>query len=252
MVNEKVEVPEKVKKRLIAKVPEYKKIVQDARKAGANEATTEMIVNQILVEVFGFDRFKEVCFQEKAFAEGKTMKVDLVIKLKGEIVYCVEAKAAHLKLISDNVKQAENWANAAGVASFVLTNGIEWQIRVINKKESTKSSLVGKFDLTTINPKKEADQQKLFMLCREGVKKDLIKHAAKFKSVMNAYVIGAVLQHSSLLHEVRKKMKRLSPGFNVKIDEIRKMVTEEVLRPNMVEGDYPKDAKKKVKQALGK
>ena len=254
MVPKKVKIPEKVKKRLISEVPEFKKIVKYARKAKFNEAATENIVSNILTKVFGFDEYKEVSYREKTFDEGSKKVVDMVIKLQGEIIYCIEAKAAYLALKDKHVKQAAGWANAEGVPSFVLTNGLEWQIRSINKKESTESILVGEFDLTTINPKKEADQQKLFMLCREGVGKDLIKQAAKFKSVMNAYVIGAVLQHDNLLKQVRKNMKKVSPGFNVSIDAIRKMVTEEVLRPDIVEDDDIdiKNTKKKVRKALSK
>ena len=254
MARKKVKIPEKVKKRLISEVPRFKKIVKYARKAKFNEAATEKIVSDILTEVFGFHEYKEVYYQEKAYAKGRKKVVDIIIRLQGEIIYCIEAKAAYLALKEKHVKQAARWANAAGVPSFVLTNGLEWQIRSINKKESTKSILVSEFDLTKINPKKEDDQQKLFMLCREGVGKDLIKKAAKFKSVMNAYVIGAVLQHDNLLKQVRKNMKKVSPGFNVSIDAIRKMVTEEVLRPDMVNGDDIdiKNTKKKVRKALSK
>ena len=254
MVSKKVKIPEKVKKRLISEVPRLKKIVKYNRKAKFSGTYIQKTVIDILTEVFGFHEFKEVYFQEMVFDKGKKKVVDMVIKLQGEIIYCIEVKAAYLALKDKHVKQAARWADAADVPSFVLTNGIEWQIHSINKKESTRSILVGEFDLTKINPKKEADQQKLFMLCREGVKKDLIKQAAKFKSVMNAYVIGAVLQHDNLLKQVRKNMKKVSPGFNVSIDAIRKMVTEEVLRPDMMEGDDidMKDTKKMVKKALSK
>ena len=253
MVNEKVVVPEKVKKRLIAKVPEFQKTFLKLRKDAAPEKAVESEVVDILQAVFGFRKFEEIHFQVKAGVEkGGVMLVDLAIVLAGEIRYAVEVKAAHVELTAAFVKKTEDWANAAGVASFVLTNGIEWQIRVINKKESSKSSLVSEFDLTKINPRKEDDRKKLYMLCKKGVEKNLINKAAQYKNVMNAYVIGAVLQHSSLLHEVRRKIKKLSPGFSVNIDEIQNIVEEEVLRGYTMEGEYAEDAKKKVRRALGK
>jgi len=252
MVNGKVEVPERVKKRLIANVPKFQKILRDASKAGENETTTEMIIADALEEIFGFQKIKEICFRRPAYDRGKKREVDMVIKLEGEIHYCIEVKSVRQSLADSHVNQAEEWANAAEVSKLVVTNGVAWQVRSINKKESSKSILVSEFDLTTINPKKESDQQKLFMLCKKGAKQDLIKKAAQYKGVMNPHVIGAVLQNSSLLVEVRKNMKKLSPGFKVSIDEIQNMIVEKILRPDIVEGESAEAAKKKVRKALGK
>jgi len=252
MVNENVVVPERVKTRLIASVPKFKRILLDLRKDTEPEVAVVMALRDMFEEVFGFNKYEEVKHEVRAGIKRGVRKTDIVIVSEEEIHYAVEVKAAHVELTAAFVKKAEEWAIAKGVVSFVLTNGIEWQIRSISKKESSGDSLVNKFDFTEINPKKEADQQKLYMLCKRGVKQNLIKKAAQFKNVMNCYVIGAVLKHSSVLKEVRKNMKKISPGLKVDIDEIQNIVVEEVLRGDTIKGEYAEEAEKKVKKALDK
>jgi len=82
-------IPAVVSKRLIANIPKFKKILENARKRDVNESDTVTIVTDMLEQVFGFDKYSEITREFKT----KGLRCDFAIKSGEEIEYLLEVKA---------------------------------------------------------------------------------------------------------------------------------------------------------------
>ena len=126
-------IPSTVAKRLITKVPKFKKILAKAKADDINEADTVAIVADMLEEIFGFDKYEEITREY----EIKGTFCDLAIKTNKKIDYLIEAKAIGINLKDIHLKQAINYAANEGIKWVVLTNGINWQVHCVTLKFKT-------------------------------------------------------------------------------------------------------------------
>ena len=55
-----VNIPKKVSDRFIKIVPQFQKIISDAKLRDINESDTVSIIQDIFSEVFGYDKFTEI------------------------------------------------------------------------------------------------------------------------------------------------------------------------------------------------
>ncbi len=60
------------------------------------------------------------------------------------------------------------------------------------------AKLIYEFEFLELNPRKQADLEKLFILCREGLQKNAMLDFSNYKQVVNKYFIGAILQDEVL------------------------------------------------------
>ena len=56
----------------------------------------------------------------------------------------------------------------------------------------------------------------------------------------------------TVVDTIRRELRRLSPGVKIEQDEIRGVLTQEVLKREVVEGDKADDARRKVNRVAGK
>lgn len=241
-----VKVPKIVVERLIKQVPRYQKLL---KKAGdVSEADTGTLVVDMLNEVFGFDKYSELT---KEYQISKTF-CDVAVKLGDEIKYLVEVKAINTTLKDDHIRQAVNYGAREGIDWVVLTNGVRWLVFRVLRKDKVTHEQVCDFDFLQVNPRTKKGQETLFLLCKRGVNKPkaLIEKIYGRQQVVNKHTIAALMMSEGVQKIIIRELKKL--GQNIKLDkhEIAKIITEQVIKRELIEGEEDKKIIKKVQKKL--
>lgn len=244
-----VKIPAKTKERLLAGVKRFQPIVQKARDKDINESDTVAIITDILSEVFGYDKYTEITSE---YAIKKTF-CDLAIKLDDKPKLLIEAKAAGLELKDQHIKQAVDYGANAGIEWVVLTNGVTWKVYSIVFGKPISAELVYDFDFTALNPKKQNELEMLYYLARESMTKgnrtSLDEYHAQ-QQLVNKVTIAQILVADPVLDTVRKTLRKMSPDLKVSNEEIHQIITDEIIKRDVLDDDRTADAKKKVAKAL--
>jgi hypothetical protein len=69
---------------------------------------------------------------------------------------------------------------------------------------------------------------------------------------MSRFFLGAMVLSEPVLEVVRRELRRVSPGVKIQVEEIRKALTEEVLKREVVEGDKAEEARRKINRVQGR
>ena len=225
-------IPKKVVERYMKTVSKFQRVLKSARDRDINEADTVVIIQDILVEVFGFKKYLEIT-REFAIPGGYC---DLAIKVDEKIQYLIEVKAIGHNLKDHDLRQVVNYGANKGVHWVVLTNGIKWELYKIQVEERITHELVSPFDFLELNPRKKEDQEKLFLLSKKGLLSAREDYYERVQSV-NRFVIGAIVLSKPIMSAIKKDIRKLSTGLKVEITEIEKILQNEVLKRDVIEGD---------------
>lgn len=241
-------IPKKVSERLIKEVRTFQRVLNRAKDRDVNESDTVTIVTDILSNVLGFDKYTEVTSEQAI----RGTYCDLAVKLDGKLRYIMEVKAVGINLKENHLRQAVNYGANQGIPWVVLTNGIDWEIFKIKFDCPISSELVCSFNLIELNPKRQEDQEKLFLLCKEGIVTAAIQEFHAHVQSVNRHMIGAIVITDPILNAIRKELRRISPGLKVTVDEIEQIIIPEVLKRDLIEGKLFENAKKQLKKTVKK
>lgn len=241
-------IPAATRRRLVSAVPKFKKVLQRAAERDVNESDTVTIVTDILEEVFGFDKYSDIT---REYAIQGTY-CDLAIKTGKKVDYLIEVKAVGISLKDTHLRQAINYAAQEGIRWIVLTNGLTWEVHRVSVENRVDSSKLIEFVFTDINPRKNDDQELLFLLCKRGLKKDLIDDFYEYRQSVNRYTTAAILLSDPVISVVRRELRRIKTGLKVSNEQVEDLLLNEVLKRDVVESDPAIEAKKAVQKALKK
>lgn len=237
--------PKKVSDRLIKEVPRFQSILKNAKDRDVNEADTVTIVNDILSYVFGYDKYSEITSE---FCIRNTY-CDLAIKVNSQVKFLIEVKAIGLNLKGNHLQQAVNYGANQGVNWVVLTNGINWEIYRIAFEKPINYELVCSLDFLSLAPRKAEEQEKLFLLCKEGLSKAAIDLFHERLQSVNRFVIGAIAASEPVVEVIRRELRKVAEGLKVEAAEIETLLRNEVIKREVFEGDGAAKAKALLKKA---
>lgn len=244
-----ITIPAKVSAQLSSGLKKFQPILLKARAADVNESDTVTIIVDMLSDLFGYDKYAEITSE---FSIKKTF-CDLAIKIDGKVSLLLECKAIGMDLKDDFVRQATNYAADSGIEWVVLTNGVDWRVYKILFVKPIEKELVYEFDMTELNPKKQVDLELLYYLCRDSrsaKSKNSLEDLHVQKQLLNKFIIGQVLCSDFVLDAVRKQLRKFSGDLKPSIEELRSLITDEVLKREVTEGDKATEACKKVQKML--
>jgi Type I restriction enzyme R protein N terminus (HSDR_N) len=242
-----IKIPKKVSDRLSKQVGIFQKILDDAKRRDVNESDTVIIVTDMLAEVFGWNKYTEITSEQAI----RGTYCDLAVVVDGSIQYLIEVKAVGIALKDNHLRQAINYGANQGVPWVVLTNGITWEVYRIVFEQPISHELVFSFDFSTLSPRKNDDLELLYLLCRSGITKNAIKSYHERVQVVNRFVIAEIIQSDSVLKVLRREIKRLAPDTKATTDEIA-LLLPDVLKRDVMEGEYALRAKKQVSSVMRK
>src|SRR5690606_36513589 len=111
---------------------------------------------------------------------------------------------------------------------------------------------VSSFVLPEINLKKEEDQRRLFLICREGLTSDAMGIYHQHISVLNKFTVAQVLLSEPVVNVIRREMRRYFPDLKIDIESVTDLLNNEILKREVIDGDKVKDAQQRIKRAAAK
>lgn len=241
-------IPKKVAERLVAAIRKFQPILAASKARDDGEADTSIIVTDMLDEVFGYDKFSEVTAEHAI----RGTYCDLATKLEGAVQSLIEVKAIGLELKDPNVKQAVDYAANQGVDWVVLTNGIHWRIYSVTFAKPIDQELVVDIDFCSLNPKSETDLESLYLFCKEGWIKSVLGDYQEQKQALSRFFLGALILSERVLEVIRRELRRVSPDVRIELDQITKVLSNEVLKREVIDGEQADLARKKIAHAAKK
>ena len=241
-------VPSRVADRLVKGLKRFQPILATAKSRDDGEADTVMIVTDMLQEVFGYDKYSEVTAE---FSIRGTY-CDLATKLDGVLQALIEVKAVGLELKDAHVKQAVDYAANQGVDWVVLTNGGCWRVYKVIFAKPIDHELVIDVNFCALDPKNPADLEALFLWCKEGWIKSVLGSFHAQKQALSRFFLGAMVLSEPVLEVIRRELRRVSPDVRIEIDQIRHVLSSEVLKREVMEGEKADEATKKIARAANK
>jgi hypothetical protein len=241
-------VPSRAADRLALNLKRFQPIVQSAKQRDVNESDTVIIVTDMLSELFGYDKYSDIT-SEIAI---RGTYCDLATKIDGHVQCLVEVKAAGMELKESHTKQAIDYAANQGVDWVVLTNGSQWKVYNVTFSKPVGQDLVLDLDILTLNAKRFEDIQSLFLLAKEGFIKSALGDFSAQKQALNRFYIAATLLTDHVLDVVRRELRHISPDVKIDTEQIKYVLTQEVLKRDVIEGEKADEARKKINRAINR
>ena len=233
----------KVAGRIAAQMKRYQGVLATIQKKDISEADTVTVVNDMLADVCGYEKVHEITGQ---YAIHGTF-VDLVVKVDENIRFLVEVKAVGIELKDNHVKQAIDYAANEGIEWVVLTNGAVWRVYNVHFGQPIEKILVCEVDLTALSPKSDEILECFGNLSREGFCKKRMTDWLHQKQLTNKFTVAALLISDYVLDDLRREIRRLGPGIKVDIDYLRALLTNEIVKRDLIDSEEAEAAVQNVK-----
>lgn len=240
--------PKKVAERLVAGIKRFQPILASAKARDVGEADTVTIIKDMLADVFGYDKYSEVTSE---YAIRGTY-CDLATKIDGTLQTLIEVKAIGLELKDAHVKQAVDYAANQGVDWVLLTNGIFWRVYHIVFAKPIDQELVINIDFCALSSRSESDIDLLYLWCKEGWVRSVLGEYHTQKQALSRFFLGAMILTDPVLDVIRRELRRVSPEVRIETEQIKAVLTNEVIKREVQEGDKADEARKKITRAQNK
>lgn len=234
----------KVSARIATQIKRYQSVLSGIEKRDVSEADTVTVINDMLADVCGYDKYHEVTGQ---YAIRGTY-VDLAVKVGEDIRFLVEVKAIGIELKDIHVKQAIDYAANMGIEWVVLTNGAAWRIYKVHFAQPIEKILVCEISVMTQSAKSDEVIECFGNLSREGFSKGTMADLLHQKQITNKFTVAALLLSDALLDDLRKEIRRLGSGVKVDTDYLRRLLSDEIIKRDLIDGEDAKAATQNVKR----
>jgi len=242
------QVPVRVVDRLMTGIKRFQPILASAKARDVNESDTVILVTDMLSEIFGYDKYSEItseCSIRGTFC-------DLGIKIGGTFQFLIEVKAIGLELKHSFTKQAIDYSANQGTEWVILTNGEIWRAYRVSFGKPIDYEQVLELNLTQVNYKNADDIEMLYHLSKEGWLKSVLGEFHMQQQALSRFSLAAIVVSQPVLEVIRRGLRKLSPDIKIDVDQIRKVMTQEVLKREVVEGEKAEEAKKKISRYFSK
>jgi predicted type IV restriction endonuclease len=241
-------IPVKVLDRFKDNLNKIQKVIEQAKNRDINEADTVVIVSDMLALLFGYDKYTEVT-REYAI---KSTYCDLAIKIDEKLKFLIEVKAIGITLSEKHYQQALDYGANNGTEWIILTNGLIWKIYKVRFEKPIKTDFVCEFNILDIKLKNQSDLDKLFILCKEGLKKNAIDEFSQHKMIVNKYYLGTILRSDSVIESIKKEFRKIDPLIKIEDEEIVGLLNNDVLKREILDTPDAKDADEKYNKIVKK
>ena len=241
-------IPKRVSERLVRSIGRYQQVLKIAKDRDVNEADTVSIIKDMLADIFGYDKYLDITSE---FAIRGTY-CDLAVKINNKVEFLIEAKAIGLDLKESHLRQVIDYGANNGIQWVILTNGIVWDVYKIKFEQPIGYDDVCSFSMVEIDPRNEEHQERLFLVCKEGLVKDAREQFHEKILTVNRFILGALLLSDEMIQVIRRELRKLSDGVLVSPEEITKVLTNEVLKRDILEGDDAAREQNRVRRYYGK
>jgi predicted type IV restriction endonuclease len=237
--------PKKFVDRVQARLKTFQTIANHQRERDVSEADTVTVVKDILADLMGYDKYVELTSEQQI----RGTFCDLAVRLDGKIRFLIEVKSAGTELNASHLRQAINYGANQGIEWVILTNAAEWRVHRLRFTQPIETEEVTTFKLGELSPRKEDDLVKLLLLSKEGQANDAMNAFHQNAQVLNRFVIAQSILTEGVLNAIRKEMRRVFPDVKAETNTILDILSHEVLKRDVIEGDRVTEAKTRIKKA---
>jgi predicted type IV restriction endonuclease len=234
----------RVAHRIAAQMKRYQGVLATIQKKDISEDDTVTVINDILADVCGYDKYHEVTSQ---YAIHGTF-VDLAVKVDENIRFLIEVKAVGIELKDIHIKQAIDYAANEGIEWVVLTNGAVWRVYNVHFGQPIEKILVCEVDLIALSPKSDEILECFGNLSREGFSKGKMADLLHQKQLTNKFTVAALLISDDVLDDLRKEIRRLGSRIKVEVDYLRALLTNEIVKRDLIDSEEAKAAVQNVRR----
>lgn len=235
-------VPKRISDRIASRLKTFQQVLQQQKARDISEADTVTVVKDVLSEVFGYEKYAELTSEHSI----RGTFCDLAVKIDGKLAFLIEVKAIGIELKDGHVKQAVDYAANQGCEWVVLTNGMEWRLYHVVFKKPIDKQEIANFNLGTVSAKSESDLEKLYLLTREGFTKSALADYRDKKDATSRFMLAAIVLHSEAVQSaIRREIRRVSEII-VAPEEVDRMLRDEVLKRETMEGPSAEAACRRV------
>ena len=234
----------KVAARIAAQMKRYQGVLATIQKKDISEADTVTVINDILADVCGYDKYHEVTSQ---YAIRGTF-VDLAVKVDEDIRFLIEVKAIGIELKDIHIKQAIDYAANEGIEWVILTNGAVWRVYKVHFGQPIEKILVCEVDLIALSPKSDEILECFGNLSREGFSKGKMAELLHQKQVTNKFTVAALLVSDDVLADLRREIRQLGSGVKVDVEYLRALLTNEIIKRDLIDSEEANAAFQNVKR----
>lgn len=240
--------PSKIADRLVTGIKRFQTVLQAAKTRDVNESDTVIIVTDMLSEVFGWDKYSEITSEHSI----RSTFCDLATKLDGVIQMLIEVKAVGLDLKDQHVKQAIDYAANQGTDWVLLTNGLVWRIYKVIFGKPIDMELVAELNFGALNAKSAADVELLYLLSKEGWIKSALGDFHTQRQALSRFFIGAMVLSEPVVETIRRELRKVSPDVRIDAEQIRAVLSQEVIKRDVMDGEKADAARKKIARVAAK
>jgi predicted type IV restriction endonuclease len=241
-------VPQKIANRISDGLKRFQPIVESAKVRDVNESDTVVLLTGILSEILGYDKYTDITTEMSI----RGTYCDLALKINGTVKLLLEAKAVGLELKEAHVKQAVDYAANKGIDWVILSNGVTWKVFKILFSKPIQNILVVEIDFLKLSHKSKDHVESLFLLCKEAVTRNSLEDYYEQKQATNKYMLGNLLTQDNVLNAIKKELRAVYPEIKVSNDEIAGVLSHDVIKREILEGEESEEAKKKIHKAFRK
>jgi len=237
-------VTSRVATRISSELKRYQTVLAGAKQRDIGESDTVVIVQDMLNDVLGYDKYQHVTTEHAI----KGTYVDLAVKVDNDVRFLIEVKAIGLELKDGHVKQAIDYGANQGIEWIVLTNGQMWRVYRIHFGQPIDKSLVVEIDAMSAKATSPEVIECFGSLSKEGFSKGSMDDLATTKQLTNKFTVAAVLMSEEIVDELRKELRRLSPGLDVNNEYLSNLLSAEIIKRELLDSDEAKAAVKLVQK----
>lgn len=238
-------IPKKVADRIKEALKHLVPLVEQQRSRDVSEADTVTLVRGLLSDAFGFDRYTEMTGE---FAIRGTY-CDLALRVDDKVIELVEVKAIGISLNDRHLKQAVDYAANQGIEWVILTNAVTWQLYNVVFAKPIDKRLVAELDITDCDPRRDSDLELLYLFTKEGFRKGAPTEARDRQDASSRFLLAALLLHDpDVLAALRRELRRVVDVL-VPDQDILRVLREEVVKRDAMEGPEAEKAERRIQKA---
>jgi len=241
-------IPTKVASRLAEGIKKFQPIVEMAKARDINESDTVVLMIDILSHVFGFDRYTDITTEHAI----KGTYCDLALKIEGKLKLLIEVKAIGIDLKDPHAKQAIDYAANEGLEWVILSNAIHWKVFKVVLNKSIQPILICDIDFLGLKYRTQEDIEKMFVFTKEAINRSSLDQFYSQKQATSKFILGNLIYTESILNSIKKELRQIFPDIKVQTDEIKKVLLDEVIKREIIEGDDSETAKRKIMKVYKK
>lgn len=235
-------VPAKAAERIRTALKRFQPILSSAKARDVNESDTVVLVTDLLQYMFGYDKYAEITSEHMI----RSTFCDLAVNLDNALAFLIEVKSIGYELKDNHVKQAVDYAANKGCEWVCLTNGVSWRVYKVTFGKPIAHETVVEFDLLQMNSRDASHIELLGLLSKEGWQKARIGEYHSYKQALSKFTVGAILLEEAVLGVIRRQLKNTSPGLKITCEEISAVLTNEVIKREVLEGEKAQAAQRQV------